>query len=116
MDGFAQDLFGDRLGYLGLPGAASAKVQVGFPGDSFAGSYRPVLEAEVYRSGPPDPRHLPLQPGFGLVAAGGQVGAYYQALPGLRAGVLAGRGESFFGGPRAAANSRFPAQPTCACC
>ena len=98
MDDFAQGLFGDQLGFLSLPGPAEAKVQVGFAGDSFSGAYRPVQGEASYRGGFLAPRHLQLHSGFGLVASGRQVGAYYRAAPGLRAGVLAGRGESFFGG------------------
>ena len=97
MDDFAQGLFGDQLGYLVLPGAAQAKVQVGFPGDSFSGFYRPVLSEAHYSAAPFHPRHAPLLPGFGLVATGSQVGVYRQLGPDLRAGLLAGRGSSFFG-------------------
>ena len=96
MDEFAQGLFGDRLGHLSLPGSADAGMQVGFPGDSFSGTYRPVV-ATAYRAAAFDPLHAPLSPDFGLIASGDQAGMYGRIAPGLRASLLAGRGKGFFG-------------------
>ena len=98
MDDFTQGMFGDQLGYLNLPGPTAAGVQIGFAGDSFQGVYRPALSAAGSYAGEEfHPLHVPLSPGFGIVASGSQAGAYYQVARGLRAGLLAGRKDSFFG-------------------
>ena len=99
MDDFAQGLFGDRLGYLYLPGSTAAGLQVGFPGDSFKGTYRPAQgRKSPYQGMPFEPLRGLLRPGLGIVVAGHQFGAYHRLAGGLRAEALLGRGESFFGG------------------
>ena len=99
MDDFAQGLFGDRLGYLYLPGSTAAGLQVGFPGDSFKGTYRPAQgRKSPYQGAPFESLRGLLRPGLGIVVAGHQFGAYHRLAGGLRAEALLGRGESFFGG------------------
>ena len=97
MDDFAQGLFADQLGSMSLPGPADARLQLGFAGDSFAGGYRPVQKQAVYFAAPPALHHAILGKRFGLLASGDQAGGYYRIANKLQAGVLAGRGDSFFG-------------------
>ena len=61
MDDFAQDLFRGELGLLSLPGETDARFAVGFPGDSFNGTYRPTRGVSGgYRPGRPKGReHFP---------------------------------------------------------
>ena len=101
MDDFAQGLFGSQIGFLALPGASDIGLQVGFAGDSFGGTYRPVASADSYRAGTFATRDLPRRPGaagFGLRVGEDRAGLYYRVADAVSAGFTIGRSDSFFGG------------------
>ena len=101
MDDFAQDLFRGELGLLSLPGETDARFGVGFPGDSFNGTYRPTRGVSGgYRPGrPKGQEHFPGQlPGLGVMRLSGGEQGLYASLSGIRFSVTRGKRGDFFGG------------------
>ena len=97
-DDFAQELFKD-LGVLRLPGRTDASLEVGFPGDSFQGWYRPARDVQPdYQAFRPQPHYALTAGSLGVMGIGaGEVGIFTR-IDGLDLSFSYSRGEDFFGG------------------
>ena len=97
-DDFAQDLF-SHLGSLWLPGSTQAGFSVGFPGDSFEGTYRPTHGVgRHYDVQAPSPRYALAGGSVGVMGmASGEVGIFTR-FEGMDISFSYARSEDFFGG------------------
>ena len=97
-DDFAQELFSD-LGVLRLPGRTDASLEVGFPGDSFQGRYRPARDVQPrYRAFQPQPHYALAAGSLGIMGIGaGEVGIFTR-IDGLDLSFSYSRSDDFFGG------------------
>ena len=98
-DDFAQDLF-SHLGSLWLPGGTDAGFAVGFPGDSFEGTYRPAHGKGIhYDPVLPSARYARSAGSVGLMgmASSGEVGIFTR-IEGVDVSFSYVRSEDFFGG------------------
>ncbi|MCY4325598.1 MAG: hypothetical protein OXC81_06215 [Betaproteobacteria bacterium] len=98
-DDFAQDLFA-HLGNLWLPGGTDAGFAVGFPGDSFEGTYRPAHGKRThYDFVVPSALYARSAGSIGLMgmASSGEVGIFTR-IEGVDVSFSYARSEDFFGG------------------
>ena len=98
-DDFAQDLF-SHLGSLWLPGGTDAGFAVGFPGDSFEGTYRPAHGKRThYDFVVPSALYARSAGSIGLMgmASSGEVGIFTR-IEGVDVSFSYARSEDFFGG------------------
>ena len=97
-DDFAQELFSD-LGSLWLPGSTQAGFSVGFPGDSFEGTYRPTHGTSArYEFEPPSPRYALAGGSVGVMGtSAGEIGIFTR-IEGMDVSFSYARSDDFFGG------------------